>query len=53
MHLKPGDSGAAVKTLQSGLNKFGAILLLDGDYGPLTRDAVPRNMCGDGKAGVR
>jgi hypothetical protein len=40
MQLKPGDSGDAVKTLQSGLNKFGAILLLDGDYGPLTRDAM-------------
>jgi peptidoglycan hydrolase-like protein with peptidoglycan-binding domain len=40
MHLRPGDSGDAVKTLQSGLNKFGAILLLDGDYGPLTREAV-------------
>jgi peptidoglycan hydrolase-like protein with peptidoglycan-binding domain len=40
MHLKSGDSGEAVKALQSGLNKFGAILLLDGDYGPLTREAV-------------
>lgn len=40
MRLKLGDSGDAVKALQSGMNKFGAILLLDGDYGPLTRDAV-------------
>jgi hypothetical protein len=38
--LKSGDSGAAVKALQAGLNKFGAILLLDGDFGPLTCDAV-------------
>lgn len=44
MHLRPGDSGDAVRTLQSGLNKFGALLLLDGDYGPLTRDAV-RETC--------
>lgn len=38
--LRLGDSGAAVKVLQGGLNKFGALLLLDGDFGPLTRDAV-------------
>jgi hypothetical protein len=38
--LKLGDSGDAVKVLQGGLNKFGALLLLDGDFGPLTSDAV-------------
>jgi len=38
--LKLGDSGDAVKVLQGGLNKFGALLLMDGDFGPLTCDAV-------------
>lgn len=49
MQLKPGDSGDAVKTLQSGLNKFGAILLLDGDYGPLTGDAMVETCVAMGK----
>ena len=40
MLLKPGDSGDAVKTLQRGLNKLGSMLLVDGDFGPGTRDAV-------------
>lgn len=40
MRLKQGDSGDAVKTVQRGLNKLGSILLVDGDFGPTTRDAV-------------
>jgi hypothetical protein len=40
MPLRLGDSGRAVKRLQGGLNKFGALLLVDGDFGPLVRDAV-------------
>jgi hypothetical protein len=38
--LKLGDSGEPVKVLQGSLNKFGAILLLDGDFGPMTCDAI-------------
>src|SRR5687767_12527398 len=38
--LKLGDSGETVKVLQGSLNKFGAILLLDGDFGPMTCDAI-------------
>ena len=40
MLLKLDSSGDAVKALQRGLNKLGAILLVDGDFGPGTRDAV-------------
>lgn len=40
MLLRPGDAGEAVKGLQRGLNKLGSILLVDGDFGPATRDAV-------------
>lgn len=40
MLLKQGDSGDAVKVLQRGLNTLGSILLVDGDFGPATRDAV-------------
>jgi hypothetical protein len=40
MLLKLGVSGAAVKVLQRGLNKLGSILLVDGGFGPDTRDAV-------------
>src|SRR4051812_37107457 len=40
MLLRPGDSGGAVKPLQRALNKFGALLLIDGDFGPVTCDAV-------------
>ena len=40
MLLKRGDSGESVKALQRNLNKVGSILLVDGDFGPGTRDAV-------------
>jgi peptidoglycan hydrolase-like protein with peptidoglycan-binding domain len=40
MLLRPGDFGPEVRALQHGLNKLGSILLLDGDFGPATRDAV-------------
>jgi peptidoglycan hydrolase-like protein with peptidoglycan-binding domain len=40
MLLKLGDAGDLVKDLQRGLNKVGSILLVDGDFGPATRDAV-------------
>ena len=40
MLLKEGDSGDAVKALQRGLNKLGSILIVDGGFGPATRDAV-------------
>ena len=35
-----GDSGDAVRELQRGLNRLGSILLIDGGFGPGTRDAV-------------
>jgi len=38
--LKLGDSGDGVRFLQRGLNKLGSILLVDGRFGPGTRDAV-------------
>jgi peptidoglycan hydrolase-like protein with peptidoglycan-binding domain len=40
MVLRQGDRGDAVKALQRGLNKFGEMLLIDGDFGAGTRDAV-------------
>jgi hypothetical protein len=40
MLLRLGSSGEVVKTLQRGLNKLGAILLIDGDFGPGTQDAI-------------
>ncbi len=40
MPLKLGDSGEGVRILQRGLNKLGSILLVDGGFGPATRDAV-------------
>ena len=40
MLLRLGNSGDAVKIFQRGLNKLGALLLIDGDFGPLTRDSV-------------
>jgi hypothetical protein len=38
--LNPGDRGDAVKVLQRGLNRLGSLLLVDGDFGPSTGDAV-------------
>src|SRR4051812_18143557 len=40
MLLRFCSSGSSVRVLQRGLNKLGAILLIDGDFGPVTRDAV-------------
>ena len=40
MLLKQGDSGVEVKGLQRGLNRLGSLLLVDGSFGPGTRDAV-------------
>jgi GH24 family phage-related lysozyme (muramidase) len=40
MLLKQGDSGEGVRSLQRGLNKLGSILLVDGRFGPGTRDSV-------------
>ncbi len=48
MLLKQGDSGEGVRSLQRGLNKLGCILLIDGSFGPGTRDAVI-----DGRVAVR
>lgn len=38
--LRRGDKGNAVVTLQSYLNRVGAMLLVDGDFGSLTDQAV-------------
>jgi Glycosyl hydrolases family 25/Putative peptidoglycan binding domain len=38
--LQEGDTGAPVKTLQERLNAWGATLVVDGDFGPLTLAAV-------------
>lgn len=38
--LKEGSSGGQVKTLQSLLNKYGARLTVDGEFGPKTESAV-------------
>ncbi len=38
--LQEADTGAAVKTLQTRLNTWGATLAVDGDFGPLTLAAV-------------
>lgn len=38
--LRYGDHGEAVKALQRDLNKVGALLGVDGDFGPATRAAV-------------
>jgi len=40
MVLRRGNSGDPVKVLQRGLNKLGAMLLVDGDYGQGTEAAV-------------
>jgi len=38
--LKRGDNGKEVKKLQTELNKVGAMLAPDGDFGPATRRGV-------------
>ncbi|MBU2225382.1 MAG: peptidoglycan-binding protein, partial [Gammaproteobacteria bacterium] len=38
--LTPGSKGKDVSTLQSLLNKVGAMLNVDGDYGPGTTAAI-------------
>ena len=38
--LQEGDTGAAVKTLQTRLNAWGATLAVDGDFGSATLAAV-------------
>ena len=38
--LQEGDTGAAVETLQTRLNVWGATLAVDGDFGPVTLAAV-------------
>jgi peptidoglycan hydrolase-like protein with peptidoglycan-binding domain len=38
--LRVGDQGPDVKSLQRGLNKLGAMLLVDGAFGGATRNAV-------------
>ena len=38
--LRQGDTGAAVKTLQTRLDAWGATLVVDGDFGPDTLAAV-------------
>ncbi|OLC75028.1 MAG: hypothetical protein AUH72_21060 [Acidobacteria bacterium 13_1_40CM_4_65_8] len=55
MILRLNDHGVPVKGLQRNLNKLGSILLVDGDFGPATRDAVldarvPLNLPGNGDA---
>lgn len=40
MTLRLKDSGPAVKTLQSGLNKLGSLLLVDGNFGTGTAEAI-------------
>src|ERR1700681_1315501 len=42
MVLRGGDTGDAVKTLQRGLNRLGSMLLIDGDFGAGTSNAVLR-----------
>jgi peptidoglycan hydrolase-like protein with peptidoglycan-binding domain len=40
MVLRPGDVGDAVKALQRGLNNLGSMLLIDGQFGGGTREAI-------------
>jgi peptidoglycan hydrolase-like protein with peptidoglycan-binding domain len=40
MMLRLGDAGPAVRALQRNLNKLGAMILVDAEFGPATRDAV-------------
>lgn len=39
--LRFGDKGDAVRSLQRDLNKLGSLLIVDGDFGSGTRDAIP------------
>jgi hypothetical protein len=38
--LRAGDAGDHVKNLQRGLNKLGEMLLVDGQLGPVTQEAI-------------
>lgn len=54
--LRKGDTGEEVKVLQMKLNKIGANLLVDGQFGPRTEQAVrtfqiERNLTPDGVVG--
>lgn len=54
--LRRGDTGEDVKILQMKLNKLGATLLVDGQFGPLTEQAVrtfqtSKNLTPDGVVG--
>jgi peptidoglycan hydrolase-like protein with peptidoglycan-binding domain len=40
MRLTVGDTGDNVKALQRGLNKLGSLLVVDGQFGDGTRDAI-------------
>jgi hypothetical protein len=40
MVLRRGDKGPPIMILQRALNRIGSMLLVDGDFGPGTRDAV-------------
>ena len=56
--LTRGDTGAAVKTLQTRLNLWGAKLAVDGDFGPATLAAVEafqgrKGLTVDGVAGPK
>jgi peptidoglycan hydrolase-like protein with peptidoglycan-binding domain len=51
--LEPGDSGIRVKTLQRALRADGETVVIDGDFGPQTRDQVKvfQDKCGLAKTG--
>lgn len=56
--LKKGAKGPYVRTLQDMLNDHGANLIVDGDFGPATKEAViifqkSRNIKADGIVGVQ
>ena len=51
MLLRQGDSGVEVKGLQRGLNRLGSLLLVDGSFGPGTRDAVADGRVALGRPG--
>ncbi len=52
--LQKGDKGEAVEQLQSLLNKIGAMLVVDGDFGPGTKKAVlyAQDIAGESATGV-